>query len=277
MSADLESILSGDASASAAETDTNTQQAADLVAQAQDTAQTSQTDEAGADADDGQQDDGQGMVPAAALRDVRQKAAKRYTEQIAEFRREQEQMRGLISQLVSRLPQNQPQQQTEEVDRFSQLVADPDAYLGQQLTPIMAEIARTREVYSRRDAERAHGADKVQEAYQALDQAIRAGKLNGNAVRAQLQRSVDPYGEIMEWHRNYQIVSDPDTYRAKMEQEIEARLLEKYGLGQGQPAQKAQAMPSNFATARNVGARSGPAWGGPEPIKDIFERARKPG
>jgi hypothetical protein len=276
MSADLESILSGDASASAAETDTNTQQAADLVAQAQDTAQTSQTDDAGADADDGQQDDGQGTVPLAALQAERQKA-KRYTEQVAEFERQLRQQSELIAQLVGRLPQNQPQQQTEEVDRFSQLVADPDAYLGQQLTPVMAEIARTREVYSRRDAERAHGADKVQEAYQALDQAIRAGKLNGNAVRAQLQRSIDPYGEIMEWHRNYQIVSDPDTYRAKMEQEIEARLLEKHGLGQGQPAQKAQAMPSNFATARNVGARSGPAWGGPEPIKDIFERARKPG
>lgn len=276
MSADLESILSGDASASAAETDTNTQQAADLVAQAQDTAQTSQTDDAGADADDGQQDDGQGTVPLAALQAERQKA-KRYTEQVAEFERQLRQQSELIAQLVGRLPQNQPQQQTEEVDRFSQLVADPDAYLGQQLTPVMAEIARTREVYSRRDAERAHGADKVQEAYQALDQAIRAGKLNGNAVRAQLQRSIDPYGEIMEWHRNYQIVSDPDTYRAKMEQEIEAKLLEKHGLAQGQPAQKAQAMPSNFATARNVGARSGPAWGGPEPIKDIFERARKPG
>ncbi len=56
------------------------------------------------------------------------------------------------------------------------------------------------------------------------------------------------------------------------------RLLAEWASG-GAPATppastvQPSVMPSNFAAARNVGVRSGPAWSGPAPIKDIFERA----
>lgn len=38
-----------------------------------------------------------------------------------------------------------------------------------------------------------------------------------------------------------------------------------------------QSFPSNFATARNVGARNGPAWAGQTPLGDIFNRRKKAG
>lgn len=41
---------------------------------------------------------------------------------------------------------------------------------------------------------------------------------------------------------------------------------------QQQRAPMPQVFPSNLAGARNVGSRSGPAWSGPTPIKDIFDR-----
>ena len=54
---------------------------------------------------------------------------------------------------------------------------------------------------------------------------------------------------------------------------VAASWYESTGGGRGAPRRRA--MPSNFANARNVGARSGPAWSGPTPLDDIFDRGRK--
>ena len=66
--------------------------------------------------------------------------------------------------------------------------------------------------------------------------------------------------------------------KARAEQlgaKVEAEILAKHGITQGEqqaaPAARA-VMPSNLAGARNVSARSGPAWSGPAPISDIFNR-----
>ena len=51
------------------------------------------------------------------------------------------------------------------------------------------------------------------------------------------------------------------------------KVLAELQQGDGQQAQQRQAaMPSNFASARNVGSRAGPAWSGPASIQDIFKR-----
>ncbi|WP_457797626.1 hypothetical protein [Methylocystis sp. S23] len=66
-----------------------------------------------------------------------------------------------------------------------------------------------------------------------------------------------------------EIGSDPASYREKLKAELLAELQ-----NEGQKTQQAQkpAMPSNFATGRNVGSRSGPAWSGPPSFEDIFDR-----
>ena len=34
-------------------------------------------------------------------------------------------------------------------------------------------------------------------------------------------------------------------------------------------------LPTNLAGARNAGTRGGPAYGGPQPLQDIFNRAQR--
>lgn len=56
-----------------------------------------------------------------------------------------------------------------------------------------------------------------------------------------------------------------------------AAALHEWGLWSpeaAQPQRPAPVFPSNFAGARNVAPRSGPAWSGPKPLRDIFNRAR---
>ena len=70
-----------------------------------------------------------------------------------------------------------------------------------------------------------------------------------------------------------EIGSDPAAYKAKLAEEIRSQLMAEFQQGQQPAAQRAApVMPSNFATGRNVGARSGPAWSGPPSLDDIFKR-----
>jgi hypothetical protein len=54
-----------------------------------------------------------------------------------------------------------------------------------------------------------------------------------------------------------------------------AQIMNRLGLWspeQAAPPRQQQAMPSNFANARSVTSRSGPAYSGPTPLNDIFKR-----
>jgi hypothetical protein len=70
-----------------------------------------------------------------------------------------------------------------------------------------------------------------------------------------------------------EIGSDPAAYKAKLAEEIRAQVMAELQAGNAPAGQQAApVMPSNFTTARNVGNRSGPAWSGPTPLQDIFNR-----
>lgn len=65
-----------------------------------------------------------------------------------------------------------------------------------------------------------------------------------------------------------------------------AQLLHEWGVWspsdnsevpQQRQQQPASIFPSNFSTSRNVSHRRGPAWTGPTPLTDIFDRSRKAG
>lgn len=214
-------------------------------------------------------------VPVAALQKEREKA-KRYTEQVAEFERKlQEQDQRWAQRFDNLAMQLRPQPATEQTasDPLDSLLNDPNAYLGKQLEPIREETARLREFYSQREAVREYGQEKVSEAYQALDAAINSGAMNRGAVMTALRQSMDPFGDIMKWHERNSIVSDPAAYEAQVREKVKAELqAEMQANGGAQPQVKppAPVMPSNFATARNVGTRAGPAWTGQKPITDIF-------
>ena len=121
-------------------------------------------------------------------------------------------------------------------------------------------------------AEEKHGADAVKEAYQALAAEMQSNPSSQAEYQAIMQAR-HPYGALVDWHKKRQVASeignDPAAYREK----LKAELLAEMQAQQPEPVQSATpVMPSNLAGARNVGSRSGPAWSGPQPLTDIFDR-----
>jgi hypothetical protein len=79
-----------------------------------------------------------------------------------------------------------------------------------------------------------------------------------------------------------EIGGNPTAFRQRVAEEERQRVLAEMGIEPGQQAGDQQvippaaraAMPTNFATGRNVGSRSGPGWTGPQSIDDIFSARR---
>jgi len=106
---------------------------------------------------------------------------------------------------------------------------DPNAFVSHgvqtAVDPIKSEVSQLREFYSRRDAIREHGEDKVKAAYQALDQAARAGDPEAVMTVQRVRQSMDPFGDIMGWHTTRSLIStvgrDPNAW---FEKQMEERL-----------------------------------------------------
>lgn len=143
---------------------------------------------------------------------------------------------------------------------------DPDAYLGDkvraELDPVQKaiqeareETRKTREFYSQREAIRTHGAEKVDAAYKALDAAINGGTLNRDAVLADLAASMDPFGDIVAWHKRHtlltEIGNDPEAYRQRQSDEL---LKDPEFLAKAVEAARAQALPVTVGSSRTASA-----------------------
>jgi hypothetical protein len=77
----------------------------------------------------------------------------------------------------------------------------------------------------------------VSAAYDALNQAIGSRQLDGNAVKAKLAQSMDPYGDIMGWYETTAPQRDPEAFK----QQIISEYLASQGQGQVQPQTAAAA------------------------------------
>jgi hypothetical protein len=152
----------------------------------------------------------QESVGARELREAYERSQRRERElerQIAEFSRTQ-----------------QPPEKPKRPDVFE----NPDAFLQhgvqEAIDPVKSEIESLREFYSRRDAIREHGPQKVQSAYNALDQASRAGDPEAQATVDRIRKSMDPFGDIVTWHDKQtaykEFGADPAAYRAKLRAEL---------------------------------------------------------
>jgi hypothetical protein len=274
--ADLDSILSGEsASAPAPERET-----------APSPQPETQSEQPSAERDPSSNDDPQpderGTVPIAALHAERQKA-KRYTEQVAEFqqqiREQREQFEQRFAQLQSAL---QPRQAQPEQPPAPEIWDDPNAFVqqnvAQALEPHLKQFTQAIDANSRLLAIQTHTPEAVEAAVKAFNEGAAARSMTPDEFHA-VRNAPNRYVAAVEWHKRTQalreIGSDPDGYRAKLEAEI----LAKHGLSaDGRPAagspQPGHAMPSDFAAARNVGNRSGPAWSGPQSLQDIFAQRK---
>lgn len=121
------------------------------------------------------------------------------------------------------------QKQNEPKAPVPDLYENPDGFVdhrtNQAIEPIKSEISQLREYYSQRDAIREHGAEKVKAAYEALDKGLRSRDPEAAAVYQRAMSSIDPFGDIMKWHKKQTIFrtigDDPDAY---VERQIEERL-----------------------------------------------------
>lgn len=169
------------------------------------------------------------------------------------------------------------QKQNEPKAPIPDLYENPDGFVdhrtSQAIEPIKGEISQLREYYSQRDAIREHGAEKVKAAYDALEQGLKARDLEVIAVYQRAMSSIDPYGDIMKWHKRQTIFStigdDPEAFVERQIEErlkdptYQARVLERIrGAAQSRPSTITPLPPSlNKAT-------SAAAFGGDEDESD---------
>lgn len=266
----LDSILSGGGEA-VSEQQTTEEQVTQTVTEGE--GQTEQETET-------EQTEGEGgaRVPVAALQAERQKV-KRYTEEVADFRKQLAESNAAsqrqIAELVEALKPRQEPAPTP--DFFENPQAATRHELTQAVTPEFERINQTLMANAQIVAGLKYGDDKVAEAEQAFIVAMQSRTLDPSEYQ-RVVNSPNRYAAAAEWHKRQQaqaeIGNDPVAFRAKVEAEIRAKLEAEMNGGNGQARPAPGVTPSNLAGARNMGARTGPAWSGPSTIDDIFSRRK---
>lgn len=228
--------------------------------------------------DEDPQPNEQGMVPVAALQATREKAKRKYTETVSDFEKRmaevEQRNEQRFAQLIATL---QPKQAQPEPAPQPDIWEDPNAFVRSQATELVSPLRQQMLAMAREVAEVRYQPDVVKAAEEAFNRAAATGQIDPE-VHRRINSSPNPFAAAVQWHQHTstmaEIGSDPAAYKAKLAEEIRAQLMAEFQ--QGNPTQAgataAPVMPSNFTTARNVGTRTGPAWSGPTPIQDIFNR-----
>lgn len=149
-------------------------------------------------------------VPSWRVREIREEADRRLAEERANWERRFEMLQR----------QNQPRP---EPVKPPDVWENPDAFVQhgvqQAVDPIKSEIGQLREFYSRRDAEREHGADKVQAAFDWIKQGMAQRDPEAVATYQRAMQSMHPFGELVTAHQQrtvyQQIGSDPQAWFGK--------------------------------------------------------------
>lgn len=217
--------------------------------------------------------DGQKMVPHAALHASKEKV-KRYTEQIASFEKKlnetNEAWERRLNKMLEAINKPQPQAPAPPPDFFE----NPQAATMHAVSPHLERMENVLMANAKLVATIKYDDKQVDEAERAFLRAYETQSLDP-ADYQKVINSPNRYAAAVQWHKR-QLVSaeigdDPVAFREKVKAELLAE-LQKSGDGTQQAETPAPVMPSNLATARNVGARAGPAWSGPKPLGDIFKR-----
>lgn len=221
------------------------------------------------------------MVPHQALHAERQKS-RRYSEEVADFRKALAETNAAFERRMAQLVEavTPRQAQAPPPDFFDNPEAATRHEVAQTVSPEFERINRTLHSFARDNAIGRFDEGKVNEAEQAFIGALQAGRLDPADYRRVLN-SPNRYAEAVRWHQRQiataEIGDDPAAFKARVEAELREKIAAELGGGMAATGQRfAHATPSNLAGARNVGARSGPAWSGPASLNDIFDR-RRPG
>jgi hypothetical protein len=215
---------------------------------------------------------GDGRVPVEVVQAERQKV-KRYTEEVAAIRQEIAQRDQAWEQRINKLLEAQkPQQEPPNI------YENPDAAIAHAMQPHMDRVQQVLLANSQLAARAAYGEDRVTEADAAFSKAVEARQIDP-ADYQRVLNSPNVFAAAVQWKARQdalaEIGDDPASYKERIKSELLAE-LQQNGNGAATSGQPRPVMPSNLAAARNVGSRTGPNWGGPPSIADIFNRKRQP-
>lgn len=163
-----------------------------------------------------------GEVPVGAVKAEREKRQAAQAE-AETLRRELAELRGQVTLLTQ---QRQPAEQTPQQEQQPPaLWDDPDGFIKSQLTPFEKQMADMREFMSENMAVQQFGAEKVEAAKQAIEQAARTPE--GQQIVRQMMQSRHPYGDLMQWHQRQQALAtvgnDPQAW---LQAELEKRMAD---------------------------------------------------
>jgi hypothetical protein len=159
--------------------------------------------------------------------------------------------------------QQQPQQPRQRADVFE----NPSAFVQEEVQPILdpvtQQISQMREFYSRREATRDHGAEKVKAAYDWIAEGLASRDPEAVTVYQRAMQSMDPFGDITKAHlqrQTYQeIGGDLNAYRQRVLEESRQSILDEAMKDQAFQAKvleaaRAQAQAAGGTIARPAGA-----------------------
>ena len=160
------------------------------------------------------------FVPSWRLREMREEreaVERRFQETQAQWQRQ-------IAELQAKLPKEEPRPAPDVFENPNEFLQHG---VQKAVDPIKSEIGQLREFYSRREAIREHGQEKVNAAYKAVADGMQSRDPETMAVYQRAMSSMDPFGEIVSWHQQksvfQQIGSDPNAW---FEKELEKRLAD---------------------------------------------------
>lgn len=263
----LDNILSGSTDAPADNEQEQVTQAA-TEGEGQQEQQTEATEQ--------EEQQGQSTVPHQALHAEKQKV-KRYTEEVSSLRKEISERDAAWERRIAQLleAQRPKQEPAPRPDFFENPEAATQHVVQGAVSPQFDQINQTLQAFAKDNAITRFTEEAVNEAETAFITALQGGKLDQTDYQ-KVVTSPNRYAAAVQWYKRQQaqaeIGDDPAAYKAKLEAEIREKVLAEMNGGAQQQGKPAPVMPSNLAGARNVGARSGPAWSGPASLQDIFNR-----
>ena len=193
------------------------------------------------------------QVPSWRLREVREEAERRIAETEARWQRQFEHMQR----------QAQPKPEPAPVpDLFENPNGFVDHNVRQYVDPIKSEVQQMREFYSRRDAERDHGADKVRAAYDWIASGIAQRDPDVVMAYNRAMQSPHPFDVLVTAHQqrvvHQTIGNDPNAW---FEKELERRMSgdPQFAAKFQQARQASSAQPQGGITKLPPSLRSVPA------------------
>lgn len=184
----------------------------------------------------------------------------------ADARRSAEQRAAHLEQQLQQYHRQQEQNKPAP-DIFENPGAFVDQGVRTAVDPIKQEIGQLREFYSRREATREHGQEKVQAAYDWIAQGMQSRDPERMAIYNRAMNSFDPFGEIVNSHAKHslfeQIGTDPNAYVEKQLDErlkdpaFAAKMLERIrGVTQARPSANTTQLPPSLNRVSSAAPRS---------------------